>query len=401
MPSQLPAARRFASIAITCLVAGLSGATLSGCADSADVTSAPTSAPPVSPEAATPPPSPTTDAAPSATAETGPSAQCLSITPVRVVLPGQPGPRYAGIHAAQASGAYDDACLAVTTAFGQVPAPLGADPADPQVAVWTTPEGLAVRETGGDVTNVAQIFQRSGLRQVSWAESAIDTPGAFRDRRVGLPPGGGYEVIAATSRAGLDPVADVSLIAPGGYRALLDDSVEAAAVQSFDGLVRLRNSSRPATGATITDADLAIIDYANLGLGLLPDGLWVNASALQDPNYRDTVQRFVTATFRGWIECRDDPDPCTAAVHEAAPDDEATLQRQMITAVNSLIWPSPEGLGAVDQQAWDRTIALALATKSLAGDRLITVPPTDGARTSEIAASARDALSAEGINVTG
>lgn len=401
MPSQPPAARRTTAIAITWLVVGLTGAAISGCASSEDVTSSPTTAPPVSPEAATAPASPTADAVPSTTPDTLPSSQCPTITPIRVVLPGQPGPRYAGIHAAQASGTYDNACLAVTTAFDQVPAPLGADPADPQVAVWTMAEGLAVREAGADVTNVAQVFQRSGLRQVSWAEAAIGTPDAFRDRRVGLPPGGGYEVIAATSRAGLDPVADVSLITPGGHRALLDGSVEAAAVQSFDGLVRLRDSTRPTTGTPITDGDLAIIDYATLGLGLLPDGLWTNASALQDPDYRDAVQRFVTATLRGWIECRDDPDLCTTAVHEAAPDDDVGLQRQMIAAVNSLIWPSEQGVGAVDQQAWERTIALALATKSLAGERLITMPPTDGAYTGDFAAAARDALSAEGINVTG
>lgn len=379
----------------------LVGAPLSGCAGPNDATSAISSTPAPTAESSTPTSRPVTSQPPGPATEPEPSAQCATITPIRVLLPGQPGPRYAGIHAAQASGAYVDLCLAVTTNFEQPPQPLGADPADPQIAAWTTPEGLAVREAGADVTNVAQVFQRSGLRQVSWADAPVASPDAFRDRRVGLPPGGGYEVIAASSRAGLDPVADISLITPGGYRALLDDSVDAAAVQAYDGLVRLRSSTRPATGLPVTETDLAIVDYASLGLGLLPDGLWTNASALQDPAYRDAIQRFITATFRGWIECRDDPDACTTAVHDAAPDDSVDAQRQMVAEVNGLIWPSPQGIGAVDQQAWDRTVAISLATKSLAGDRLITAPPTDGAQSSDLAGAARDALSSEGLNVTG
>lgn len=383
-----------------CLLMGLAGGALSGCATPDGDSTAGTSTPTPSVETPTPSSSPASSESPASATDTPSTARCADITPIRVVLPGQPGPRYAGIHAAQASGAYADACLTVSTSFDQVPQPLGADPADPQVAVWTTPQGLAVREAGGDVTNVAQVFQRSGLRQASWADAPVSSPDAFRDRRVGLPPGGGYEIIAAASRSGLDPVADVSLITPGGYRALLDGAVDAAAVQSYDGLVRLRNSTRPATDLPVAEADLAIIDYADLGLGLLPDGLWTSASALQDDGYRDAVQRFITATFRGWIQCRDDLDACTTAVHDAAPDDGVDVQRQMVAEVNGLIWPSPQGIGSVDQQAWDRTIAIALATKSLAGERLITVPPTDGAQSGDLADAARVTLSAEGLNVT-
>lgn len=387
---------RSLALLVTALVA------LTGCTGTDLLGTSPSTGPATAASASA---SPSTPPSASASAPPSPSpsesTDCPSLTPLTVLVSGEAGARYAGLYAATQAGGYRRACLDVTVGYASEPGPLSSDPASPQVAIWTVPEGLATREEGADVTDVAQVFQRSGLRQVSWATDPLASPADFRDARVGLSPDGGFEVIAAVSAAGLDPVADVTLQSPGGYRALLAGDVQASAVQSYDGYVRLLGSIRPGTESPITPADIAVVDYQQLGWGLLPDGIWANGAGLTDAGYRDVVQRFVTATLRGWITCRDDPDACTEALHAAVPDDDVTLQQQMVDEVNALIWPSAAGIGSVDAAQWDRTVAIGLATKALTGERFITAPPTAGAHSDELASAARDAIATEGLSTSG
>ncbi len=52
--------------------------------------------------------------------------------------------------------------------------------------------------------------------------------------------------------------------------------------------------------------------------------------------------------------------------------------------VNKLIWPSPAGIGFIDQADWNNTVELSQNTPNLEGTTVLTAPPTDGAFTNEI-----------------
>src|SRR3989304_3418588 len=84
--------------------------------------------------------------------------------------------------------------------------------ADGQVdfAVAWVPKALATREAGANIVDIAQVFQRSGTLQVSFANSGITTPADFAGKTVGnWGFGNEYEVFAGLAQAGLDPATDV------------------------------------------------------------------------------------------------------------------------------------------------------------------------------------------------
>jgi NitT/TauT family transport system substrate-binding protein len=359
--------------------------------------------PPVS--ASEPAAPPSTDAPATTTAPTpadAPGVDCPGVTRLTLALPGTSAPRFAGYYAALQRGYYTDACLDVAIITAEsAPEALGTlaqGAAD--VIVSPLAEGLRARESGSAVANIAQIFQRSGTIQVSFASTGITSATDFRGKRVGLGSTGGWEVIAATSKAGLDPVADTNLTSGGGIDALLRGEVDAAATQTYDGYQRLLGQPMPASGSPMTPGDLSTISYESDGLGMLPDGLWASSDATTDSARADALQRFVTASLHGWIDCRDDAASC-AGLPDLSPGGDTELGTRMVQAVNALVWPSPLGVGVLDPVTRDRTVQVALVTKDLEGGRLITQSPDDQSYVGTFAAEANAQLSAQGLNVTG
>ena len=58
-------------------------------------------------------------------------------------------------------------------------------------------------------------------------------------------------------------------------------------------------------------------------------------------------------------------------------------QLWQMNEINKLIWPSPDGIGVIDQAAWDQTVDVALNTKNAEGSTVITEEPDAEAYTNE------------------
>lgn len=375
------------------------GLALAGCsAETAPQTSEDVGAMAASSPAPTSPSSAPDSPAPTAAA---PAADCPTVASVTVALPSLPSPRFAGYYASRTAGYFRQDCLDV--AFLNVDGPeasiaaLAEGTAD--VAVASVPAGLSARESGAAVVNVAQVFQRSGQVEVSLTTTPIPSPADFRGQRIGLGEDGGWEVIAEASKAGLDPVADTTLVSPGNAEALLTGEVTAAATQTYDGLARLIGQPHPSTGAALTGEDLTVIDSNAQGVALYADGIWTRQDVVDGEGSAETLQRFLIAALRGWIDCRDDATAC-AALPDIAPDDD-DLGLRMMEAVNRLVWPSPSGVGIVDPGLWSQTVNVALVTKNLDGDRLITRTPEGNPYVTRFAETALDVLSSEGHSPAG
>jgi NitT/TauT family transport system substrate-binding protein len=69
--------------------------------------------------------------------------------------------------------------------------------------------------------------------------------------------------------------------------------------------------------------------------------------------------------------------------------------------INKLIWPSPDGVGFIDQGAWDRTVEIAMGTPNLEGTTVLTAPPSEGAWTNDIVGLALQELQDAGLDVNG
>jgi NitT/TauT family transport system substrate-binding protein len=345
-------------------------------------------------------------AAASAAASEAPAGECTELTPVSLQLQWFVQAQFGGYYAAKDKGYYEEQCLDVTILEGGVDivpqtvlAQGGAD-----YAISWVPKALASREQGAMITNVAQVFQRSGTLQVSFKEKNITTAADFKGKKIGnWGFGNEYEVFAAITKAGLDPAADVELVGQQfDMLALLNGEIDAAEAMTYNEYAQVLEAVNPDTGELYQPEDFNVVNYNDEGVAMYQDAIWASEERLaSDPAYQDATQRFVTASLKGWIYCRDNAQECADIITANGSKLGASHQLWMMNEVNKLIWPSPAGVGVIDDALWAQTVNVALNTKNLEGATIITAEPAAEAFTNQYAEAANAALTAEGLNTTG
>ena len=330
---------------------------------------------------------------------------CAEPEPISLQLQWFTQAQFAGYFAAQDQGYYEAMCLDVSMVEGGVEIVPQTQLANGDVdfAIAWVPKALATREAGAEITDIAQIFQRSGTLQVSLADAGITSVADFAGKNIGnWGFGNEYEIFAALAEEGLDPAADVTLVGQQfDMVALLDGTIDAAEAMTYNEYAQVLEAVNPDTGELYTPEELNVVSYEDVGVGMLQDAIWADAGRLaDDPEYVDQATRFVAASIQGWIYCRDNPEECADIVTAAGSTLGATHQLWMMNEVNKLIWPSPEGIGFINQAAWDRTVEISQSTPNLEGATVLTAPPTDGAFTNDIVEAAW-ALLGDGADLTG
>jgi len=341
----------------------------------------------------------------SAPAASAPAQECTEPVPASLQLQWFAQAQFAGYYAAKDKGFYKDACLDVTILEGGVDivpqTQLAQGNAD--FAISWVPKALASREQGANIVNVAQVFQKSGTLQVAWADSGIKSPADFKGKKVGnWGFGNEFEVFAAITKAGLDPASDVELVQQQfDMLGLLNREIDAAEAMTYNEYAQLLEAKNPDTGKLYTADDFTVISYEDEGVGMLQDAIWASEERLADPAYQDLTQRFVTASLKGWIYCRDNPEECADIVTANGSKLGKSHQLWMMNEVNKLVWPSPAGVGVMDPAKWALTVEISKGTKNLEGATVLSAEPADGSYTTQYAEAADAALEAEGLNTTG
>jgi NitT/TauT family transport system substrate-binding protein len=271
-------------------------------------------------------------------------------------------------------------------------------------AIAWVPKALASREQGAGITDIAQIFQRSGTLQVSWKDSNIADASALKGKKVGnWGFGNEFELFAGITKAGLDPAKDVTLVQQQfDMQALLKKEIDAAQAMTYNEYAQVLEVKNPATGKLYQPSDFNVINWNDEGTAMLQDAIWANTDKLKnDPDYKDTAEKFVKASMAGWIFCRDNADKCVDIVVSKGSKLGKSHQAWQMNEINKLIWPSPNGIGLVDDAAWKQTVDVAMGAKNLEGATVITKAPDADAYTNDIANAALTALKGEGADVTG
>jgi NitT/TauT family transport system substrate-binding protein len=313
--------------------------------------------------------------------------------------------QFAGYIAAVDKGFYKEQGLDVQLLEGGVDivpqTVLAQNKADYAVA-WV-PKALASREQGAGITDVGQIFARSGTYQVAFASSNIKSPADFKGKKVGnWGFGNEFELFAGMTKAGLDPGKDVTLVQQQfDMQALLKKEIDVAQAMSYNEYAQLLEATNPATGQLYKPEDFSIIDWKTVGSSMLQDAVWANTEKLKDKAYQDQTVKFLTATIKGWAYCRDKPEECRDMVVAKGSKLGKTHQLWQMNEVNKLVWPATKGVGLVDEADWNRTVDISMTTKNQTGDTVLKKKPEGLAYTNDYMQKALDAAKSAGVDTTG
>ena len=279
---------------------------------------------------------------------------------------------------------------------------------DVDFAVAWVPKVLGTLEaTGVELTNVAQVFQKSGTLQVSFKGDGVEDVSDFEGKRIGSWGfGNEWEIFAAMAAEGLD-ASTVSITTQDfSMNALLDGDVDAAQAMTYNEWAQILEVVNPATGELYQPEDFDVVSYEDTEGAMLQDALWADTARLDDPAYADATVRFLKAVTKGWIYARDFPEEAAAIVYDAATNAEAafpvgpTHQLWMMNETNKLVWAGGD-FGLIDSAAWAKTVKGALAAVNQDGLNLITMEPAASAYSNEYIEKALKELADGGVVVDG
>ncbi len=309
------------------------------------------------------------------TSTTAAAEQCTTPDDVRVQLQWFAQSQFAGYYVALDKGFYEDQCLNVEILEGgvdivpqQVLATGGAE-----FGLAWVPKALVSRDAGANIVNIAQVFERSGTLEVSFADSGIASPEDWAGKKVGnWGFGNEFELTATIAKLS---VPDVELVGQDfTMNALLNGEIDTAEAMIYNEYAQVLEAVNPDTGELYQPSDLNVIDFNDVGTAMLQDAVWVDADWIAEPGNEDIAVRFLTATFEGWIHCLDNFDDCVQVVLDNGSTLGQSHQEWQLNEILGLIFPATNGIGVMNKDLWDQTVSVAteqipeLAGKEIPGN---------------------------------
>jgi len=325
------------------------------------------------------------------------------LTPVKLQLQWLTQAQFAGYYAAVDQGFYEDEGLDVEIIQGGgdiVPQDALAA-GDVDYAISWVPKVLGSIQNGANITDVAQIFERSATLQVSFKDSGIDSVDDLAGKTIGSWGfGNEWELYAGLNKAGITD--DVTVVSQAfDMSALLSGDIDAAQAMTYNEYAQLLETENPETGELYTADDFNVIDWNDEGTSMLQDAIWADTAKLEDQAYADQTVAFIKASIKGWIYAKDNPQEAADIVTAAGSTLGTSHQLWMTNEVNKLIWPSTNGVGMIDEAAWDQTVDIAKTTENETGATIISDDPPETAYSNEYVEKALAELADEGVDTSG
>ena len=309
--------------------------------------------------------------------------------------------QFAGYYAAKAKGYYKQQGLDVSLKVGGpdiIPETVVAG-GQAQFGLDWLPSLMSSRDKGVDLVNIAQVFTRSGLTLISWKDTGINSVAKMRNKTVANWLGGNeYEVFAALVKNGMDPVKQQGVKIfqqPFSMDFFMKRQVDAASAMTYNELAQVLESTNPKTGKLTKLSDLNVIPMQKVGTGMLEDGVFTTGSWIKSKKNQATAKKFLAASFKGWIYCRDHWRDCVNIVLKAGTALPRGHQTWMMNEINALVWPAPLGIGIMNPTDYKRTAKIA---KEFA--KLKKTPGHEAYRT-DLAKAADAMLKKQGLDLTG
>ncbi|KQM80949.1 ABC transporter substrate-binding protein [Agromyces sp. Leaf222] len=328
-----------------------------------------------------------------------------ALTEVKLQLQWLPQGQFAGYFAAVDQGFFEEEGLDVEIipSGGDIVPQDALANGDVDYAIAWVPKVLGSIEQGANLTDIAQIFQRSGTLQVSWADSGIDSVADFEGKKIGSWGfGNEWEIFAAMAAEGLDASTVQIITQDFNMNAFLQGDIDAAQAMTYNEYAQLLETVNPDTGELYTEDDFNVISYEDTEGAMLQDAIWADTERLDsDTEYQDTTVKFLKAVIKGWAFAAANPQDAADITIAAGSGWGPSHELWMVNETNKLIWPSDKGIGVIDETAWDKTVAGALAAVNETGAHLITEEPPATAWSNEYIEKALSELEGEDLDLTG
>jgi NitT/TauT family transport system substrate-binding protein len=326
------------------------------------------------------------------------------LTPIRLQLQWLPQGQFAGYFAAVENGYFEEEGLEVEIieSGGDIVPQDALANGDVDYAIAWVPKVLGSIEQGANLTDIAQIFQRSGTLQVSWADSDISSVADFEGKKIGSWGfGNEWEIFAAMAAEGLDSSTVEIITQDFNMNAFLQGDIDAAQAMTYNEYAQLLETVDPETGELYTEDDFNVISYQDTVGAMLQDAIWADTERLEsDEEYQETTVAFLKAVIKGWAFVRDNPEEASEITIAAGSGWGPSHELWMVNETNKLIWPAPNGIGVIDEAAWDQTVEGALSAVNESGASPITEEPPASAWTNEYIEQAIEELGDE-VDTTG
>jgi NitT/TauT family transport system substrate-binding protein len=221
--------------------------------------------------------------------------------------------------------------------------------ADAAVVAKSVTQGVPVKTVMG-------VFRKSAVAVVFPAQSPIQKPGDLKGKRVATCAGDSavilFPAFLKANGLSLDDLKIVTVDCAAKYTVVAQGLADATLGFGPYGRTMFR-----AAGVS----DIRKLDYADSGVALPSHAIIASLKTIEAKP--DLIRRFVSATTRGWLEARKNPDAAIEAMVRAAPlmkGKEAALKAEFEGYANYLDTPATAGkpFGWQSPEDWKRAEAI-------------------------------------------
>ncbi len=220
---------------------------------------------------------------------------------------------------------------------------------------------LVQRDHGQNLVNIAQVFQTTGMRLITFKTTGITNPKDFKGKKIGVWfSGNQYQFLAWMAKLGYNPDKDMTVIHQGfDMNSFLSHQVDMASAMTYNELGVVLESG-------IKMSQLNIFNYQDAGVTVLEDGLYARGDYLKA--HPDVATKFLEASIMGWQDVLKDPAGAAKIVESYDTTGQMKLAHQVYMAkeVNKLVWWGPaitHGIGYMDPAAFTNTSKILLQQK--------------------------------------
>ncbi|MEM8570272.1 MAG: ABC transporter substrate-binding protein [Pseudomonadota bacterium] len=271
--------------------------------------------------------------------------------------------QFAGYYVALEQGYYEEEGLDVTINPG------GPDIAPPQVIagggadviVEWMPAALAAREAGLPLVNIAQPFKSSGMMLTCRNDSGVTATADFPGNTLGVWFfGNEYPFLSWMSTLGIptDGGPEGVTVLKQGFNVdpLLQKQAACISTMTY-------NEYWQVIDAGLTPDDLTVFKYQDQGVATLEDGLYVLEERLEDPEFVDTMSKFVRASMRGWKWAEENPEDAAMIVLDYD-ETGAQTEAHQVRMMEEIAKLTAGSNGALDPADYERTVETLLSAGS-------------------------------------